>query len=102
MNSIQTRVMGVLVGCALMAATPFLSGALGQGVQPDDGVWCVQHTSFFCRICKQCVQPSPPGGPYYCGTVVVYWTCPEGYTPVCMLGGGGTGYTTRCDAPSGN
>lgn len=99
MNSIRTRIVGVLVGCGLMAATPFLSGALGQGIQPDDGIWCAEHHPTYCKICKQCQPVSP--GVWGCGTVVVFWTCPEGYTPVCMLGGG-TGYTTRCDAPAGS
>ena len=39
MNSIGTRALGVLAGCGLMAAAPFLAAAWGQGIQPDDGIW---------------------------------------------------------------
>lgn len=100
MNSIRTRVMGVLVGCGLMAATPFLSGAWGQGLQPDDGVWCTKHLGMVCWVCKNCVNAG--FGWYTCGTTVAQQTCPPGYTAVCQIGGPFPHYETRCDLHTGN
>jgi len=99
MNSIGTRALGVLAGCGLMAATPFLAAAWGQGIQPDDGIWCAEHTPEYCQVCKNCVPVSP--GVWGCGTIVVHWSCPGDLTPVCGLGGP-LGYTAECRDLSGD
>ncbi|MFI4915256.1 MAG: hypothetical protein ACIAS6_01965 [Phycisphaerales bacterium JB060] len=104
MNSIGTRALGVLAGCGLMAATPFLAAAWGQGVPqpPDYGVWCTEHPGgmqgHICKVCSNCELDESEDPPVYvCGNLVAEQVCAEGERAVCSLQGPPSYYTATCE-----